>query len=247
MNDTSGKKKALAAAGFALGLAGSGSVAGDTMKRQQTQPQDGLQALVFVSDYQPSVGFQVVSRIQQPTVNQILGYVNPADPNQGDGAVVDPTDWNGYITNYQGCGPGNYNLVFLREGTLQQGQTYSFTTDAIFFSNRLQLLESEIQRGAGAAAGQETEGAGQTQTETTPEETTTEGTTTTTEGTTTTTEGTTTTTEGTTTTTEGTTTTTEGTTTTTEGTTTTPPDTTTETPTTTEQVIVNATETEDGG
>jgi hypothetical protein len=219
------------------------------MQENARQPNTGL---TFVDDYQPGVGFRPVSRIQQPTVNQILGYVDPANPDQGDGAVVDPTDWNGYIVNYQGCGPGNYNLVFLREGLLQQGQTYSFTTDAVYFSNALQLLEARIQQGAGEAAGQQAgtedettgEGAGEAQAETTTEDTTTtEETTTTTEETTT----ETTTTEETpteTTTTETTTTTAPA-----DGTTTTPLDETT-TPadetTTTEQVIVNATETEDG-
>ncbi|UPV74487.1 hypothetical protein M0R89_00095 [Halorussus limi] len=230
------------------------------MTQENTQqPNTGL---AFVGDYQPGVGFRPVSRIQQPTVNQILGYVDPANPDGGDGAVVDPTDWNGYVVNYLGCGPGNYNLVFLREGLLQQGQTYSFTTDAVYFSHRLQLLEARIQRGAGQAgqqAGAQGETTGQGEAETTTQEATTQETTApegtpTTEQTTTAPEGTTTTTTETTatetTTTNGTTETTtptaDGTTTTPVDGTTTPPDEATTAAETTEQVIVNATETENG-
>ena len=207
--------------------------------------------LVFVNDYKPGVGFRAVSRVQQPTVNSILGYVNPASPAGSDGAVVDPADWNGYIINYQNCGPGNYELVFLREGLLQEGSTYSFTTNAVFFSNRLQLLEAQIQQGTGGAqeteeGPQETEEAAQGTEEgaqgteeggqaagdgtTSPEETATP-------------------TEGTATPTEETAAPTEETTAPTEETTTPPTETTTTgaNETTTESVIVNATETDDGG
>ncbi|WP_168215992.1 twin-arginine translocation signal domain-containing protein [Halorussus marinus] len=147
------KKGALASSAAALGLASSGSVAGDTLK-QQDGVQQASTGLVFVDDYKPGVEFEAVSRVQQPTVNQILGYVDPSqqgeDGNQQQSqAVVDPTDWNGYIFNYTGCGPGNYNLVFLREGALAEGETYSFTTSAVFFDNEVQLLESQIQSGGG--------------------------------------------------------------------------------------------------
>ena len=144
------KKGALASSAVALGLAGSGSVTGNTMQENAQQPNT---ALVFVDDYKPGVGFQMVSQIQQPTVNQIIGYVDPANPGSGNSAVVDPADWNGYIINYQNCGPGNYDLIFLREGLLQSGTTYSFTTNAVFFSNRIQLLEAQIQQGTGGGGG----------------------------------------------------------------------------------------------
>jgi len=147
--------------------------------------QEQLTALVFVDDYVPSVDFQVVSRVRQPTVNDILGYVDPSDPEAGDGAVVDPTDWNGYLVNYTGCGSGEYILAFLREGVLEQGQTYSFTTSAIHFSDALQLLEAQVETGDGEQAQaeeqtQQTEDGEQAEaeTETTTEETTTEETTT---------------------------------------------------------------------
>ncbi|WP_128475964.1 hypothetical protein [Halorussus pelagicus] len=220
------------------------------MQENAQQPNTGL---VFVDDYRPGIGFRVVSRIQQPTVNEILGYVDPANPDRGDGAVVDPTDWNGYLVDQQKCGLGNYNLVFLREGLLEEGQTYSFTTDAIFFSNSLQLLEARIRRGAGQAAGQDAgdetteEGGTETQPEATTEETTTETDTTeepTTTQTTTTTETTPPADGATTTAPDGTTATSDGTTTLDE--TTTPSDETTTAVETTEQVIVNATETNDG-
>ncbi len=108
--------------------------------------------LVFVNDYQPGVPLQVVSRMQQTTVNQILGGQQDGQP------VVDPTDYNGYIYNYQGCGGGNYGLAFVRETNLQQGQTYSFATDATFFNNQIQLLEATLQRGGGGGGGNQTQG-----------------------------------------------------------------------------------------
>ncbi|WP_135824531.1 hypothetical protein [Halorussus ruber] len=227
----------------------------------QENAQEPNTALVFVDSYKPGIGFRPISRVQQPTVNQILGYIDPANPDPADGAVVDPADWNGYIVRYQNCGPGNYELVFLREGLLETGQTYSFTTNAVFFNNELGLLESEIQRGAGPAGQgaaeettgdetQEAEQEGAEETATTTEETTTtaEEPATTTEGTPTTTEEPTTTTTGeTATTTEETTTLSDQTTTVTRETT--PPTETTTTPnqTTTQEVLVNATETGDGG
>lgn len=207
--------------------------------------QEQLTALVFVDDYVPSVDFEAVSRVQQPTVNDILGYVDPSDPEAGDGAVVDPTDWNGYLVNYTGCGPGEYNLVFLREGVLEQGRTYSFTTSAIYFSDTLQLLEAQVETGDGEQAQaeeqtQQTEDGEQAEaeTETTTEETTTEETTTeetTTEETTTEETPTETTTE-------------ETPTTTAEQTTTTADETTAaEETTTVQEVVVNATETGESG
>ncbi|WP_128475965.1 hypothetical protein [Halorussus pelagicus] len=141
------KKGALASSAVALGLASSGSTGA------QENAQEPNTGLVFVDSYKPGVGFQLVSRLQQPTVEGILGYVDPANPGQSSGAVVDPDDWNGYIINYQGCGPGNYEMIFLREGLLEQGTTYSFTTNAVFFSNQLGLLESEIQQGTGGGGG----------------------------------------------------------------------------------------------
>jgi hypothetical protein len=102
--------------------------------------------LVFVDDYRPGVPFQVVSRMQQTTVNDILG-------TEVNGPVVtDPTDYNGYIYTYQGCGGGNYGLAFVREGNIQQDQTYSFSADATFFSNDIQLLEAGMQQGGGGGA-----------------------------------------------------------------------------------------------
>ncbi|WP_276301629.1 hypothetical protein [Halorussus lipolyticus] len=144
------KKGVLASSAVALGLAGSGSVIG------QENAQEPNTALVFVNDYKPGVSFSPVSRLQQPTVEQILGYVDPANPNDADaspGAVVDPDDWNGYMIHYQDCGPGNYDVIFLREGLLQQDQTYSFTTNAVFFSNRLGLLEATIESGDNGGGG----------------------------------------------------------------------------------------------
>lgn len=138
------KKGVLASSAVALGLAGTGSVIG------QENAQAPNTALVFVNDYKPGVSFTPVSRLQQPTVGQILGYVNPADPDASDaGAVVDPDDWNGYMIHYEDCGPGNYDVIFLREGLLESGRTYRFTTDAVFFSNRLGLLEATLDSGDG--------------------------------------------------------------------------------------------------
>ncbi len=142
------KKGALASGAAALGLGSSGSVTGETNLQQQ-QLDTGL---VFVNDYQPGVPLRIVSRMQQTTVNQILGGQQDGQP------VVDPTDYNGYIYNYQGCGGGNYGLAFVRETNLQQGQTYSFATDATFFSNQIQLLEAGMQQGGGGGGGNQTGG-----------------------------------------------------------------------------------------
>src|SRR6056297_2021317 len=73
------KKGALASSAVALGLASSGSTGA------QENAQEPNTGLVFVDDYQPGVGFQMISRLQQPTVEGILGYVDPASPGTGDG------------------------------------------------------------------------------------------------------------------------------------------------------------------
>jgi hypothetical protein len=136
------KKGALASGAAALALGSSGSVTGETSQQQQLDT-----GLVFVDDYRPGVPFQVVSRMQQTTVNDILG-------TEVNGPVVtDPTDYNGYIYTYQGCGGGNYGLAFVREGNIQQDQTYSFSADATFFSNDIQLLEAGMQQGGGGGGG----------------------------------------------------------------------------------------------
>jgi hypothetical protein len=144
------KKGVLASSAAALGFAGSGSVSGEisdgNQRLLQQQPGTGL---VFVDDYNPGVQFTVVSRVQQTTVNQILGQT--VDDNQ---VVQDPTDYNGYIVTYsQNCAPGSYNLVFVRQTSLEEGQTYSFSRDATFFNNQIQLLESTIQTGGGGGGG----------------------------------------------------------------------------------------------
>lgn len=171
------KKGALASSALALSLASSGTTAASSTAQQQPS-----QVLVFVYDYNPGISFEVTDRLQQGTVDGILGRSVGGD--DGSPIVTDPADYNGYVVRYQpDQDAGEYALVFVREGTLDTERTYVLETDATFFNNEANLLTA----GIGSVDGEETttdedgtttEDGGETTTEeddeTTTEETATE-------------------------------------------------------------------------
>lgn len=103
-------------------------------------------ALVFTTDYRPGVPLRRVGWIQQPTVNRILQGELDWQPGVSF-AIDDPTNWNGFIYRYEGCGHGDYNLTFLQEEVLREDQTYQWGNEAVVFSDGLQLLETRVETG----------------------------------------------------------------------------------------------------
>ena len=162
-------KRVLAMAGVGAGVAGSGLVAGsdrggDGFAAQQQVPD---QVLVFAYEYNPGLPFEVINRVQQGTVDSILGR---QVGENGQTIVSDTADYNGYIVRFQpDQEAGEYAIVFVREDTLQLGSRFSFQTDATFFNTQANLLTAGLSSGSADGGQQETE---TTETETTETETT---------------------------------------------------------------------------
>ena len=142
------KKGALASSALALGL-GSGTTAGASSSIQQNQPS---QALMFSFDYHPGRTLQVIAALQQSITRQILGQQVGGDGNE---IVSDTSDWSTVLGQYQvgGDGSGEYVLVFVRGGNLQQGDQLQVSTPASFFSEAVNLLEVSVSAGGGGGGG----------------------------------------------------------------------------------------------
>ena len=181
--DTSdGAKKLLAASGLGVGIAGSGLAAdADERRANRARQQVPGQVLVFGYEYNPGLSFEVVNRVQQGTVDSILGR----GVGQDGPIVNDTADYNGYVIRYQpGQDAGEYGFVFVREGTLGIGDRFSFGTDATFFDTQVNLITAGLTSGRAEEAAETTTEAQTTETETETEtrtETTTEAGTTTTQ------------------------------------------------------------------
>lgn len=109
----------------------------DTARNAQHVHRPEL-VLVFADDYRPEVTFRVVDRIPQRPVNEVLGYRVEGEP-----AVSNPTDYNGYIIDYPNL-RGEYAFAFVNRRTLQQDQRYQFTDDVVFFDIRLNLVSASL-------------------------------------------------------------------------------------------------------
>ncbi|WP_137286537.1 hypothetical protein [Halorussus salinisoli] len=164
--DTSdGAKKLLAASGLGLGIAGSG-LAGDADERsaERALQQVPGSVLVFGYEYNPGLSFEVVNRLQQGTVDSVLGReVGETGP-----VVNDTADYNGYVIRYQpGQDAGEYAHVFVRNGSLGVGDRFSFGTDTTFFDAEVNLITAGLASGSGADEDGETTTETTTETDTT--------------------------------------------------------------------------------
>ncbi|WP_137287340.1 twin-arginine translocation signal domain-containing protein [Halorussus salinisoli] len=140
------KKGALASGAVALGLASTETAAAESNLQQQPS-----QALVFGYEYNPGISYEVISLLQQGTVDSVLGRQVGDD---GRSIVQDTADYNGYVIRYQpDQAAGEYALVFVRDGSLQSGQTYQFGTDATFFNSQVNLITAGISTGGGGDGG----------------------------------------------------------------------------------------------
>ncbi|WP_137287339.1 hypothetical protein [Halorussus salinisoli] len=159
-------KKVLAAATLGLGVAGGAAVReGSQSAIAQQQPS---QALVFGYEYNPGISFEVISLVQQGTVDSVLGRQVGDD---GRAIVQDTADYTGYVIRYQpDQDAGEYALVFVRDGSLQSGQTYQFGTDSTFFNSQVNLITAGISTGDGEETTPEDEETTPEDEETTPED-----------------------------------------------------------------------------
>ncbi|WP_137286538.1 hypothetical protein [Halorussus salinisoli] len=136
------KKGALASSAVALGLGAS-----DTAAATEAAQQVPGQALVFGYEYNPELSFEVINRVQQGTVDSILGRQVGED---GRAIVNDTADYNGYVIRYQSDqDAGEYGFAFIREGSLGIGETLRFGTDATFFNSQVNLLTAGLTSGDG--------------------------------------------------------------------------------------------------
>ncbi len=125
------KKGALAASALALG-AGASSTA---------TAQDADQALVFPYHYIPEQDLDVLTELEQSTTINLL---------QVDGETVDeisqPDEYNGYAVRYD-IGEetaGATGFLFLRNASLDGGDSVSLSADANMFSSALNILSVSI-------------------------------------------------------------------------------------------------------
>lgn len=158
------KKGALVSGALALGVGGSETAAADTAVLQ-----DVNQGLVFGYEYNPGLQFEVVNRLQQSTVDSVLGRQVGED---GRAIVQDPADYNGFVIRYQpDQDASEYAFIFIREGSLSSGETRTLSTDATFFNSRANLLTVGV--GSGDGGGDEETTTTTEEGETTPTTTTT--------------------------------------------------------------------------
>lgn len=109
------------------------------------QPQPS-QALTFVYDYRPGAPFQVVDRLPQVVIDRILGRERDGEP-----VIRNTGGYDVYLVTYRWQGVlGEYGLVFV-DGSLREGQQYTFGTDAVFFDSRLALIETGLSAIDGAS------------------------------------------------------------------------------------------------
>ena len=182
-DESNGRKKTVAAGALGLGATAVGLASrGASQRSELALQQVPGQALVFAYDYNPGLSFTVINRLQQGTVDTVLGR---EVGQNGDPIVSDPADYNGYVIRYQpDQDAGEYALVFVREATLEIGGTLQFGTDATFFNTQANLITAGLESGDGETETPTDETTTETETETATPETETatpeDGTTTTT-------------------------------------------------------------------
>lgn len=148
-------KRVLTASAVGLGLGGIGATisgndaerdAGDAGQRGQHEHQPDL-ALLFADDYHSNALFRPIDRLPQRAVNAIFGYSG----NEGDSAVSEPADYNGYVVLIKQTpnAQGEYTFAFVNEETLREDQWYRLTDDVVFFDARIRLLSVALAAGAG--------------------------------------------------------------------------------------------------
>ncbi len=127
------KKGTLAAGGLALGAAASSTAAAQ---------DDDDDALVFAYDYIPGQDFEVLSQLDQGTTVQVL----QVDDEEVD-EIGSPDEYNGYAIRYDSNDDtaGVTTFVFLRDETLDTGDSETFEGDATMFSSDLNLLSVSLE------------------------------------------------------------------------------------------------------
>lgn len=106
---------------------------------ENLQQQEPRLILAFADDYRVGVSFEVMNRLPQGTVNDVL--------DGDDGTVVNnPTEYTGYVVElYPDDDTSEYTFVFVRDGRLSSDTRYQFDDDVTVFSIGLNLLEVGIQ------------------------------------------------------------------------------------------------------
>ena len=112
------------------------------------QQQSPNEVLVFADDYTPGTSFQVITRLKQGAVREILGQTVNDRP-----VISDTSEYTGYVVNLQSAGnvSGEYGLVFVdrEEGRLMMDTQYQFEADAMFFRVDINLLQTGIRSAGG--------------------------------------------------------------------------------------------------
>lgn len=105
-----------------------------------TEHPEPSQALTFVYSYRPEASFQVVDRLPQVVVDRILGREVDGEP-----VIADTADYDAYLATYRSrdVASTEHILVFV-DGSLREGQQYTFGTDAVFFASHLGLIEVDL-------------------------------------------------------------------------------------------------------
>ncbi|MFC4249608.1 calcium-binding protein [Natribaculum luteum] len=131
---TFAKKGALAASALALGAGASSTAAA----------QDNGEALVFPHHYIPEQDLDVLSQFEQGNTVNVLELDGETVPE-----ISQPDEYNGYVVRYD-IGEetaGATGFLFLRNESLDDGDTVTLSADATMFSSELNILSVSINGG----------------------------------------------------------------------------------------------------
>lgn len=137
------KKGALATGAAALGLSATGSAAAQAQSRT---------SLVFADDFVPQGSFNIVGSLESTLTLDLLQAAQESIPSPGN--------YNGYIINYDFTPIPKYAIIFVASdggGLDTNGTTYTFGSDANYFTGNLNLVEVEMTAGGGDQTETETQ------------------------------------------------------------------------------------------
>jgi hypothetical protein len=110
------------------------------------QVETRFSGLMFGHEYIPGTGFGVTGRLDNALTRKLLGGgIDPADP--------DPSEFDGYVVDYLLSGPDGvdiprYAFLFVRvdefPGALPEGSRYRLLTETSVYSERRNLIETQI-------------------------------------------------------------------------------------------------------
>ncbi|SEW26915.1 hypothetical protein [Natrinema salifodinae] len=106
------------------------------------QDEEG-RVLAFTYDYEAEESFDVVAQLETSTTVNILQTADEETVPE----ISQPDEYTGHIIRYQvDDGPeGPTTLLFVRDGSIDSGESATLGEDATMFSTRLNLIATTLE------------------------------------------------------------------------------------------------------